>query len=63
MFFYFKRKFFDDFSKIGFLLVPLRLFMGIGWMRAGVEKFLDPKWSSGETLIKFLNTNETFYPL
>ncbi len=63
MFFYFKRRFFDDFAKIGFLLVPLRLFMGIGWVRAGVEKFLDPKWSSGETLIKFLNANETFSPI
>ena len=63
MFFDFKRKFFDDFAKIGFLLVPLRLFMGIGWMRAGVEKFLNPNWSSGEALIKFLNTNETFSPL
>ena len=63
MFFYFKRKFTDDFSKIGFLLVPLRLFMGIGWMRAGIEKFSNPNWSSGEALIKFLNTNETFSPL
>jgi uncharacterized membrane protein YphA (DoxX/SURF4 family) len=62
MFFFFKRKFLEDLNKIGFLLVPLRLFIGIGWIRAGIEKFLNPSWSSGEALSKFLTENETFSP-
>ena len=62
MFFFFKRKIIEDLNKIGFLLVPLRLFMGIGWIRAGFEKFLNPSWSSGEALTKFLTANETFSP-
>ena len=33
--------------------------MGIGWIRAGGEKFLNPSWSSGEALIKFLTTKSS----
>jgi thiosulfate dehydrogenase [quinone] large subunit len=36
-------------------LVPLRLFIGIGWFRAGLEKVLDPKWNDGAALAAFLH--------
>ena len=35
-------------------LVPLRLFIGIGWSRAGLEKVLDPRWNDGTALTQFL---------
>jgi uncharacterized membrane protein YphA (DoxX/SURF4 family) len=34
-------------------LLPLRLFIGLGWLRAGVEKLIDPAWTSGATLPLF----------
>lgn len=37
-------------------LLPLRLFIGLGWLRAGVEKLIDPAWRSGEALQRFLQT-------
>jgi len=36
-------------------LIPLRLFIGIGWIRAGLEKFMDPGWPRGTTLVEFFN--------
>ncbi len=36
------------------LLVPLRLFLAAGWLRAGVEKVIDPDWWTGEVLDRFL---------
>lgn len=36
-------------------LVPLRLFIGLGWLRAGAEKVLDPGWWDGASLAGFLN--------
>ena len=36
-------------------LLPLRLFIGIGWVRAGLEKFMDAGWPKGEALVVFLN--------
>lgn len=36
-------------------LVPLRLFIGLGWLRAGAEKVLDPGWWDGASLAGFLD--------
>ena len=35
-------------------LLPLRLFLAAGWMRAGAEKFIDHDWWTGATLRDFL---------
>lgn len=35
-------------------LVPLRLFIGLGWLRAAVEKVVDPAWYDGVALSSFL---------
>ena len=40
----------------GALLLPLRIFIGLGWLRAGVEKLIDPLWTSGEKLPLFFQT-------
>ncbi|MEM7126860.1 MAG: sulfite exporter TauE/SafE family protein [Chloroflexota bacterium] len=37
-------------------LLPLRLFIGLGWLRAGAEKLLDPAWTSGHKLPIFFQT-------
>ena len=34
--------------------MPVRLFIGLGWLRAGVEKLIEPTWWSGEALSTFL---------
>lgn len=34
--------------------VPLRIFIGLGWLRAGVEKVIDGNWRSGEATSTFL---------
>lgn len=36
-----------ELQKTNAFLLPLRLFIGLGWLRAGVEKMLDPLWASG----------------
>lgn len=41
-------------SEAAFLL-PLRLFIGIGWIRAGLEKFIEPGWPQGTALAQFFN--------
>ena len=38
----------------GAYLVPLRLFIGLGWLRACAEKVLDPGWRDGASLVAFL---------
>jgi thiosulfate dehydrogenase (quinone) large subunit len=38
----------------GVYLVPLRLFIGLGWLRAFAEKAADPGWSDGTRLATFL---------
>jgi len=35
-------------------LLPLRLFIGVGWLRAGLEKWLEPGWHDGSALAHFL---------
>lgn len=37
-------------------LFPLRLFIGIGWLRAGAEKWLEPTWTNGTKLSTFLTS-------
>lgn len=39
----------------GALLVPLRLFVGLGWLRACAEKIIDPGWRDGSSLATFLS--------
>ena len=39
-------------------LVPLRLFIGIGWLRAAVEKLVEPTWYNGDALRAFLGSFE-----
>jgi thiosulfate dehydrogenase [quinone] large subunit len=36
-------------------LVPLRLFIGIGWVRAGLEKLIEVNWQNGSALVTFFN--------
>jgi thiosulfate dehydrogenase [quinone] large subunit len=35
-------------------LVPLRVFIGVGWLRAGAEKLVNPAWFDGSALRAFL---------
>jgi uncharacterized membrane protein YphA (DoxX/SURF4 family) len=37
------------------ILLPLRLFIGIGWIRAGLEKLIDPGWPAGFALAQFFH--------
>jgi uncharacterized membrane protein YphA (DoxX/SURF4 family) len=39
----------------GAYLVPLRLFIGLGWLRACAEKVIDPGWRDGSSLTAFLS--------
>ena len=36
-------------------MLPLRLFIGLGWTRAGLEKLIDVEWHSGASLTTFFN--------
>ena len=38
------------------VLLPLRLFLAAGWLRAGAEKLIDPQWWNGNKLRGFLKT-------
>ena len=37
-------------------LVPIRIFIGLGWLRSGVEKVPDAGWWTGDTLRAFIDT-------
>lgn len=37
------------------LALPLQLFLAAGWLRAGVEKVIDPAWWTGDALLGFLD--------
>ena len=37
-------------------LLPLRLFLAAGWLRAGAEKLIDPQWWNGNKLRAYLTT-------
>jgi thiosulfate dehydrogenase [quinone] large subunit len=43
----------------GVYLVPLRLFIGLGWLRAFAEKAADPGWYDGARLAAFLTRQVT----
>lgn len=38
------------------MLLPLRLFLAAGWLRAAAEKLIDPQWWNGNKLRSFLTT-------
>jgi len=40
-----------------FVVLPLRIFLAAGWMRAGVEKLIDPRWWNGVNLRVFLTAH------
>ena len=40
----------EDILKNTVFLLPLRLFIGLGWIRAGTEKIVSEQWISGEIL-------------
>ena len=44
----------QELSKEGAYLLPLRLFIGMGWLRAFAEKVADPGWQDGTILAAFL---------
>ena len=48
-------------------LLPLRLFIGLGWLRAGTEKLIDPNWLNGTVLESFLTEHlvngDVYFPL
>ena len=35
-------------------LLPVQLFLAVGWARAGIEKLIDPQWRDGRELLDFL---------
>jgi|GEM_PF-5866697 len=39
-------------------LFPARIFLALGWTRAGVEKLIDPDWWTGNYLLEFLNAQQ-----
>lgn len=41
------------------LLFPVRMFLGFGWLRAGVEKIIDESWWTGDALRLFLIEQRT----
>jgi thiosulfate dehydrogenase [quinone] large subunit len=47
-------------------LLPLRLFIGLGWTRAGLEKLMDTGWHSGSSLTAFftgqLDSGMIYFP-
>jgi hypothetical protein len=42
-----------ELRKPGAYLPPLRVFIGIGWLRARAEKFVEPGWYDGSSLAAF----------
>lgn len=39
--------------------MPLRIFVGLGWLRAGTKKLADPDWRDGSALAGFLTEQVT----
>lgn len=44
-----------ELQKRNAFLLPLRLFIGLGWLRAGVEKMIDPAWLAGDQVSTFFH--------
>tara|TARA_B100000029_G_scaffold185752_1_gene183191 strand:+ start:685 stop:1779 length:1095 start_codon:yes stop_codon:yes gene_type:complete len=49
--------FLNELKTKGSFLLPLRIFIGLGWSRAGIEKLTKTSWYNGEALQKFLVTH------
>jgi thiosulfate dehydrogenase (quinone) large subunit len=45
----------DEPIRASIVLLPLRLFLAAGWLRAAAEKLIDHEWWSGEKLRSFLD--------
>jgi uncharacterized membrane protein YphA (DoxX/SURF4 family) len=50
------------------VLIPIRVFLAAGWLRAGTEKAIDARWWNGDSLRSFLDTHRanavpTFRPI
>lgn len=56
-----------ELRKPGAYALPVRLFIGIGWLRACAEKMVDPGWRDGSSLHAFLagqaDGGEVAFPL
>jgi thiosulfate dehydrogenase [quinone] large subunit len=39
-------------SRAGLFWLPIRLFVGIAWLDAGLHKFTDPEWTSGGAALR-----------
>ncbi len=48
-----------EFQRDSAYLFPLRLFIGIGWVRAGLEKLIEAGWHDGSSLVAFFNQQVT----
>jgi uncharacterized membrane protein YphA (DoxX/SURF4 family) len=44
-------------SSTNLILLPLRVFLAAGWLRAGIEKLINPNWWNGDQLHAFIDTN------
>ena len=47
----FARFLFSD-RRAGYFWLPIRLFLGLQWLEAGIHKFEDPAWMSGGTALR-----------
>ena len=41
--------------RVGLVLLPLRLWLGLAWLRSGVSKVIDPGWFDGSAVSGFLH--------
>ena len=37
------------------VLLPIRVFLAVGWLRSGIEKLIDAHWWNGDSLRAFLD--------
>lgn len=43
----------NEFRRVGIVLLPLRIFMGLAWIAVSLDKLFDPQWYNGEILRLF----------